>query len=76
MAKEPRSVKLASALEAKMLELNGTWVGENLSEIITYILKDWLKSNREFVADLKNEGRSPRQRNTGSRTGRRTMPQQ
>jgi hypothetical protein len=76
MAKEPRSVKLASALEGKMLELQGTWVGENLSEIITFILKDWLKSNREFVADLRNEGRSRRQRNTGSRAGRRTTPQQ
>ena len=76
MAKEPRSVKLASALEAKILELQGSWVGENLSEIITWILKDWLKSNREFVADLKRESRGQPRRNTESRTSRRPTPQQ
>jgi hypothetical protein len=55
VAKGARSLKLASELEDEILALKGTYVGTNLSEIITFMLKDWLKTNKDYVRKLKRE---------------------
>lgn len=47
--KGSRSIKFSPELENELLALQGTFIGSNKSEIITFILKDWLKTNRDFV---------------------------
>ena len=51
--KGSRSVKLSEALEAELNALVGTYLGDTRSEVITFILKEWLLAKREEIDRLK-----------------------
>lgn len=46
-------MKLSEALEAELNALVGTYLGDTRSEVITFILKEWLLAKREEIDRLK-----------------------
>lgn len=54
--KGSRSLKLAESLEAELDALVGTYLGNTRSEVITFILKEWLFAKREQLDRLKRPG--------------------
>lgn len=51
--KASRSLKLSEALEAELDALVGTYLGDTRSEVITFILKEWLFGKRSELERLK-----------------------
>ena len=52
--KGSRSVKLSESLEAELDVLVGTYLGNSRSEVITFILKEWLFAKREQLDRLRS----------------------
>lgn len=51
--KGSRSLKLSASLEAELDGLVGTYIGNTRSEVITFILKEWLFAKREHLDRLR-----------------------
>jgi Arc/MetJ-type ribon-helix-helix transcriptional regulator len=50
-----RSLKLSASLEAELEALVGTYLGNTRSEVITFILKEWLFAKREQLDRLRRQ---------------------
>ena len=51
--KGSRSLKLSASLEGELETLVGTYLGNTRSEVITFILKEWLFAKREQLDRLR-----------------------
>ena len=53
--KGSRSLKLSASLEAELEAYVGTYLGDSRSEVITFILKEWLLAKREQLDRLRTQ---------------------
>ena len=53
MAKQGKTLKLSPALRAELQALVHTFYGESLSEVITFILREWVHLNRDNIRQVK-----------------------
>jgi Arc/MetJ-type ribon-helix-helix transcriptional regulator len=51
--KGSRSLKLSESLEAELERLVGTYLGNSRSEVITFILKEWLFAKHDQLDRLR-----------------------
>jgi hypothetical protein len=58
MAKQGKTLKLSPALRAELQALVHTFYGESLSEVITFILREWVHLNRDNIRRTAGSGTS------------------
>ncbi len=58
MPKQGKTLKLSPALRAELQALVHTFYGESLSEVITFILREWVHLNRDNIRQVKESASS------------------
>jgi hypothetical protein len=66
MPKQGKTLKLSPALRAELQALVHTFYGESLSEVITFILREWVHLNRDNIRQVKGSGSPSGAQGSGS----------
>lgn len=65
MPKQGKTLKLSPALRTELQSLVHTFYGESLSEVITFILREWVHLNRDNIRRAAESNGSSDQQESG-----------